>query len=112
MDYIVLVSISWGIAWGIAMSQWFVWRKRAHHLRAFIENPNVKAVDKEAEYKDSYEAKINALEDERREQHEAMLEVFDVLNDLPSNPDRWPVEQIQQSRNVLLRAIQNSTYGR
>jgi hypothetical protein len=88
------------------------WKKLARKYKAFIDNPNVKVRDKEAEYKDSYEAKVNALEDERREQHEAIMQTFEVLNSLPSNPTSWPVEQLRQCRNVLLTAIQHSTYGR
>jgi hypothetical protein len=46
------------------------------------------------------------------EQHEAIMQTFEVLNSLPSNPTSWPVEQLRQCRNVLLTAIQHSTYGR
>ena len=82
--------------------QWWTWRKAAMHYRALINSVenNVKPA----------QDMINALADERRLQHTAMMEVFDCLNELPANPDRWPVEQIKQSRNILLHAIQNSTY--
>ena len=83
------------------------WRQRALSAEAFINNPNVKARDKEIEYKDSYERLVNALEDERRQQHEAIIEVFDYLNSRDNNET-----QLQQCRNVLLVAIQNSSYGR
>ncbi len=86
------------------------WRKQALAYKAFIDNPNVKAVDKEAEYKDTFEAQLNALDTERREINEAMLEVFDYLND--ERPFGSHQEGLDQCRNKLMRAIQNSTHGR
>ena len=87
------------------------WRDRAIKLQAFIENPNVQQVDKDKQYKESYEAMVNALSEERRQQMVAMTEAFDYLN------DNGPFEAnhnagLMQVRNVLLRAIQISTYGR
>lgn len=92
-----------------AGNQWHLWRKRALQLQAFVENPNVQARDKEAEYKDSYEAMKNALDEERRQQHVAMNEVFDVLNEEAHESDN---PRLMQCRNVLLKALQISTYGR
>ena len=89
-----------------------MWRDQARELEAFIKDPNVKAVDKQTEYKDSYEAMVNALSEERRRNHEAMVAVFDVLNELPNNPDRVNLQQIMQAKNVLIYAIQHDTFGR
>lgn len=88
------------------------WRERALEVEAFVKDPNVTVRDKETEYKDSYEAKVNALEDERRVIHETLMEVFDVLNELPSNPDRINLPQLMQARAKLLTTIQISSYGR
>lgn len=105
----VLFTLAFVLA-AYAHYQWWAWRNVALRQEAFINNPNVKAKDKEAEYKDSYEATINALSDERRAQHEAMTEVFDYLND--SQPFGSHNEGLMQCRNLLLKVIQSSTYGR
>lgn len=99
-----------------ACYQWYEWRQRAMKMQAFIQDPNVKQVDKQAEYKESYEAKLNALSGERQQQHEAMNEVFDFINDNYSDRDH-PLKDprvpgLMQCRNVLLKAIADSTYGR
>lgn len=89
----------------------YKWRKLALELKAFVENPNVQAVDKQQEYKDTFEAQINALDEERRQINVALTEAFDYLN------DNGPFEAnhnsgLMQVRNVLLRALQISTHGR
>jgi hypothetical protein len=111
-EMIITVIITlYGVGAMFCASQWYLWRKRAMSLKAFIENPNVEAVDKQAEYKDSFEAQINALDEERRQIQVALLEAFDYLN------DNGPFEEgkqtgLMQVRNVLMRAIQISTHGR
>lgn len=89
--------------------QWSLWRKNAMEMKAFIDNPNVQAVDKQQAYKDTFEAQINALSEERRQIDEAMNEVFDVLDEEAQESDD---PRLMQARNVLVRAIQISTYGR
>jgi hypothetical protein len=89
--------------------QWNLWRKSAQSAQEFINNPNVKAVDKQAEYKDTFEAQINALDEERRQINVAMTEVFDVLND---ETDKRDDPRLMQCRNILLRALNISTHGR
>lgn len=86
------------------------WRDRAIKLQAFIENPNVQQVDKDKQYKESYEAKVNALEGERQEQHDTLLEVFSFLND--NQPFTSHHEGLMQCRNKLMRTLQNSSFGR
>jgi hypothetical protein len=103
IDTFVMTVVAAFFGW-----QWWAWRKAAMELRAFIENPNVTAVDRQQEYKHSYEAMVNALSDERRAQHEAMMQVFDYLND--NKPFGSHQEGLNQCRNVLLTAIQNSTW--
>lgn len=98
------------VAWLFTTWQAYEWRKRAQSAEAFINNPNVKAVDKETAYKDSFEAKVNALEDERRDQHETLMEAFDYLND--HQPFGSHNDGLMQIRNKLMTSIQLSTYGR
>lgn len=86
----------------------YQWRKTALSYQAFINDPNVKVRDKEAEYKDSFEAQLNALDEERRRINVAVTEVFDFLND--NGPFGSHDEQLKQCRNVLLTALQTSTY--
>ena len=86
-----------------------LWEKQAKELEAFINDPNVKLREKQLEYKDTYEAQVNALSEERRQIDVAMNEVFDVLNEYAlvlSEP------RLMQCRNILLKAISVSTYGR
>jgi hypothetical protein len=102
----IAVCIAAFCAW-----QWQLWRKNALSAQAFIDNPNVQAVDKQQQYKDTFEAQINALDEERRQINVAMTEAFDFLN------DNGPFEAnhnagLMQVRNVLLRALQISTHGR
>jgi hypothetical protein len=85
--------------------QWYAWRKSA--LSAM--QPRDTAVTAETQYKDSYQAAINALDEERRQIDVAMNEVFDVLNEEAHETDD---PRMMQCRNILLRAIQISTYGR
>lgn len=96
---------------GFAAYQWYAWRKSALSAQAFIENPNVKLVDKEQEYQSSYEAMLNALDEERRQQLVAMNEAFDYINDNGPFPDSCNTG-LMQVRNVLLRAIQINTHGK
>lgn len=106
------------IALGIIMSllsciamfcgwQWYAWRKTA--LSAM--QPRETAVTAEAQYKDSYEAAVNALDEERRQINVAMTEAFDYLNDNGPFGDNHQAG-LMQVRNVLLRALQISTHGR
>ncbi len=105
-----------GIILGIGLCIFYLysevrkWKGAALKYKAFIENPNVKARDKETEYKNTYQAKLNALDNERRNQLETMTEVFDFIND--NAPFSSHQEGLMQCRNRLLVAIQNSTYGR
>lgn len=111
MEQVTTVAITL-LCVAFALSTWqaYEWRKRAMSLKAFVENPNVQAVDKQAAYKDSYEAKVNALEDERRDQHETMMEAFDYLNE--HQPFGSHNDGLMQIRNKLMTSIQTSTYGR
>lgn len=106
----LVIGLTSSIA-GFALWQWYSWRKSALSAQAFIENPNVKLVDKEQEYQSSYEAMVNALDEERRLQLLAMNEAFDFLNDNGPFPDSCNTG-LMQVRNVLLRAIQINTHGR
>lgn len=111
MDQLTTVVITLlSVAFALSAWQAYEWRKSALKMQAFIENPNVKAVDKQTEYKDSYEAMVNALEDERRDQHETMMEAFDYLND--HHPFGSHNDGLMQIRNKLMASIQLSTYGR
>ncbi len=113
---ITLAQLIYVIALAVCMAATYTWRKaaltwkqQAKQLEDFIKDPNVAVRDKETEYKNSYEAMVNALDEERRQQHVAMNEVFDVLNDEAQETDD---PRLMQCRNILLRAIQISTYGR
>ena len=99
------------VAFALSAHTAYRWRKMALDLKAFVENPNVKAVDKQQEYKDTFEAQINALDEERRQINVALTDAFDYLY------DNGPFEAnhnagLMQVRNVLLRALQISTHGR
>jgi len=104
MDVISIAIAAMGLAIGYSFHKWMLWRERAYKAHEAYREAltNFEAI----------KAQWNKLDDERRRNHEAIMETFDVLNELPDNPDRWPVEQVRQCRNVLLFAIQNSTYGR
>jgi len=105
-DTVVMTLVAAFCGW-----QWYAWRQTAMKMQEFIENPNntpVSQESKEKAYKDSYEAMLNALSDERRQQKDAMMEVFDFLND--NRPFGSHQEGLAQCRNILLRAIQNSTW--
>ena len=88
-------------------NQYYQWRKIARRQQEFINTPNVHVPDKEQEYKDTFEARLNALDEERRQIHTAVEEVFDLLCDKAGDD-----VALQQCRNVLLKALQISTYGR
>ena len=66
--------------------------------------------EREDESKREYERLVNALDDERRAQQEALTEAFDYLND--NQPFGSHNEGLMQVRNMLMRTIQLSTYGR
>lgn len=92
--------IALGIAFGLSLWQWQLWRNRAirmyHELQSHknqIERVNLM---------------WNNLQDERKRNHNAMMEVFDFLNE--SAPFGSHDEQLRQCKNVLLHAIQNSSY--
>ena len=89
-----------GVAWGISLWQWQLWRKRAircyHELQSHknqIERVNLM---------------WNNLHDERLRNHRAMMDVFDCLND--NAPFDSHNEQLMQAKSILLHAIQNSTF--
>lgn len=86
--------------------QWRMWRKTALSQRATQQEP----AERETQYQESYQAKLNALEDERRDQLETMTEVFDFLND--QSPFGSHQEGLMQCRNKLLTSIQTNTFGR
>lgn len=114
MNSVAIMALILGLVISItcfAGYQWYCWRKSALSAKAFIENPNVTAVDKEQQYKESYEAMVNALDEERRQQLVAMTEAFDYLNENGPFADSHHTG-LMQVRNVLLRAIQISTHGR
>ena len=109
-----LIAVMYGITVAtavFAIHSWYKWRQLAMRMmegkRAQSQEPDTK----EPEYKDSFEAQINALDDERRQIQVALTEAFDYLN------DNGPFEEnhntgLMQVRNVLLRAISISTHGR
>lgn len=89
-----------GLAWGISLWQWQLWRNRAirmyHELQSHknqVERVNMM---------------WNNLQDERKRNNDAMMEVFDCLND--NAPFGSHNEQLMQAKNILLHAIQNSSY--
>jgi len=89
-----------GVAFGIALWQWQLWRNRAirmyHELQSHknqVERVNLM---------------WNNLHDERHRNHRAMMDVFDCLND--NAPFDSHNEQLMQAKNILLHAIQNSTF--
>ena len=107
---IIIMSIVLGFVSalaGFAMWQWQAWRKAA--LSGQGPSPQDRE-DKDQQYKDSYEALVNSLDEERRQQQVAMTEAFDFIND--NGPFGSHDEGLKQVRNVLLYAIQNSSYGR
>ncbi len=90
-----------GVA-GLALSQWYTWRMRAlyQHRQTTASKAQV----------DRAQQIANNLDDERRVQHEAMMEAFDYIND--NGPFGTNDIGLMQVKGVLLRAIQTSTYGR
>jgi hypothetical protein len=107
---VVLLTLL-GVATALSAHLAYHWRKIAIDYREFFDNPNVQQVDKQAEYKDTYEAQINALDEERRQIQVALTEAFDYLNDNGPFGDNHQAG-LMQVRNVLLRAISISTHGR
>jgi len=110
METITIVAMTLlVVATALSAHTAYQWRKLALDYKSFIENPNVQQVDKQQEYKDTFEAQINALDEERRQISVAMNEVYDVLDEEAQKSDD---PRLMQARNVLLRAIAISTYGR
>jgi len=107
-----LIAVMYGITVAVAafaIHSWYKWRQLAMQMMKGNKGAQSQEPDTKAEaYKDSFEAQINALDEERRQINVALNEGFDYLNDNPnpSNP------QHQQVRNVLMRAISISTHGR
>ena len=98
MEYVTIFVLA--IAWGISIYQWQLWRGRAirmyHELQSHknqVERVNLM---------------FNNLHDERLRNHKAMMDVFDCLND--QGPFGSHNEQLMQCKNILLHAIQNSTF--
>lgn len=85
------------------------WKEDAERLEAFIKDPRITPRDKEKDYRETFEHRLNALNEERRQIHVAINEVFDVLNEEAQETDDV---RLMQCRNILLRAITISTYGR
>ena len=102
MEQLLLIPFALGL--GYCAYQWQIWK-----ARAFKAHSQWREADLNFE---TIKGQWNRLDDERRRNHDAIMETFEVLNELPDNPDRWPVEQLRQCRNVLLFALQNSTYRR
>ena len=95
MDTIIMLIVA-----AFCGLQWYQWRKAAIHWRTLVESVE----NNTQPAKDM----MNALEDERRLHHSAMMESFEWINE---NGDRENTG-LMQVKNILLHAIQNSTYGR
>lgn len=96
----VLIFMGAGLAY--ALSQWQVWRARALYQLGKTKEAGLQ-VHRANEM-------MNNFDDERRIQHEAMMEAFDYIND--NGPFGTHDIGLMQVKGVLIRAIQTSTYGR
>lgn len=101
MEYfnISLFALLGGVT-GVSVFQWYLWRNRA--MAAYHE---MQAHKQQA---DRVNEMWNNLYDERLRNHNAMMEVFDCLND--NGPFASHHSQLMQCKNILLHAIQNSTF--
>lgn len=97
--FVLLIAVG---AAAYALSQWQIWKRRA-----IAEHQTVNALKGQVNRSHTI---LDNLEDERKLQHDAMMESFDFLND--NQPFGSRNEGLMQVKNVLLHAIQNSTYGR
>lgn len=97
--YVVITAI-FGSAFGLSATMWWAWRSRAlnMHIELQSHKNQIERVNQ----------MWNNLHDERLRNHRAMMEVFDFLNN--SAPFGSHNEQLMQCKNVLLHAIQNSTF--
>lgn len=89
-----------GVAWGISLWQWQLWRGRA--LRCYQELQSHK------NQIERVNLMWNNLHDERLRNHRAMMDVFDMLND--NGPFGSHNDQLMEAKYILLHAIQNSTF--
>jgi hypothetical protein len=96
----IIIFAILGSLTGYSAMQWQLWRGRAIRMAQELQS-----------HKNQIERvnlMWNNLHDERLRNHKAMMEVFDFLND--SQPFGSHQEQLMQCKNVLLHAIQNSTF--
>lgn len=97
----VITAIVFGTT-GYAVAQWQIWKHRAINLHRECSEISHR-LDRSGEM-------FTNLEDERKLQHEAMNTAFDFLNE--QQPFGSHNDGLMEIRNVLLHAIQNSSYGR
>lgn len=102
MDKSTIVILIMGAVLGFALSQWHLWRQRAIQQLGQTNACKGQMI--------RLQEMSNNLDDERKVQHDAMNGAFDYLND--NGPFGTNDIGLMQVRNVLLHAIQNSTYGR
>lgn len=108
-----LIAVMYGITVAtavFAIHSWYKWRQLAMQMLEGKRAQSQEPEDREDASKREYERLLNALENERRTQHEAMLEAFEFLN--KNTPFASHHQGLMQVRNMLMRTIQVSTYGR
>ena len=97
MDVSIVVLIVWGM---FSTWQWGCWRRRAISERNdVLSHKSVVA---------KQQGMTNSLDDERRRDNNALVEVFDYLNE--HQPFGSHNDGLMQCRGVLLHAIQNNTW--
>lgn len=95
MDTVVMMIVA-----AVCGQQWYVWRKTAINAdRAYVAL---------SEKSNGAGEIMDNLHQERQRNHDAIMGAFDYINDNCSPEDAG----LMQVKNVLVYAIQNSTFGR